>query len=141
MKRMTAAVAALGLFLGIGACGDDDAGERLTVATELADTWGQGWDDNDPEAVASVFTEDGQYLSFDGNTYEGDEIAEHVRIMGGAVTDLVRTEDLTETPEGTFTWVVETDLFDVRYRGTPEMELDGDLISRLSWAEDPVPID
>jgi hypothetical protein len=143
MWRSVLLAAILPFALGLGACGDgeDSDTDRLSTATELADTWGTAWDTNNPEMIASVFTDDGQYVSFDGNTYEGDEIADHVLVMGDAVTNLVRTAELTETAEGTFTWVVEADLGEVRHRGTPEMELDGNLMYRLTWAEDPVPID
>ncbi len=45
--------------IGVGAsgCGGGDEGGLIGRATELADTWGRGWSESDPDAVASVFTE------------------------------------------------------------------------------------
>ena len=128
------------LALGLAACGDetDSDTDRLSTATELADTWGEGWDTSDPEMVASVFTDDGKYASFDGNTYEGEENADHgrhgqrPRPYRGADRDL----------RGPLHLGVEAELgLEGRHRGTLEMELDSDLVSRLWWAEDPVPIE
>jgi hypothetical protein len=143
MWRSALLLAVVPLALGLAGCGDegDSDTDRLTTATELADSWIEGWDTSDPEMVASVFTDDGKYTSFNGNTYEGEENAQHVRDGGGWVTNLVSVGELTETSEGTFTWVNDGDLGSVRHRGTLEMELDSDLVSRLWWPEDPVPID
>jgi hypothetical protein len=107
-------------------------------ATELADTWGRGWNDSDPDTVASVFTEDGEYASFMGFTDVGrEEIADHVVRLGSSVQNLARVGDVSETEDGTFTWTVEALLAGNLERGVLEMELEGDLVARLWWAQNP----
>lgn len=139
--RVAIVLVAVGLALGLGACGGDGDSSRAGVATELADTWGEGWDSNDPEAVASVFTADGVYSSFNGQDYVGaSENADHVERMGAAVNDLVRVGELARTPEGTCTWEIEAELAGERVRGMLEMDLEDGLISHLRWLVDPEPI-
>ncbi|MDH3294362.1 MAG: hypothetical protein OER95_08590 [Acidimicrobiia bacterium] len=46
---------------GMAGCGDTDQ-DPLTVATELADGWAEGWNNDDPEAVTSVFADDGFFI-------------------------------------------------------------------------------
>ena len=132
---------ALGVGLGVTACGGSDEDDPLARATELADTWLRGWNDGDPDTVASVFTENGQYTSFAGFTDVGRaEIARHVPQLRSSLGNLVRVGDVSETDDGTFTWTVDFSLGGGQVRGMPEMELEGDLISRLWWAQDPEPI-
>ena len=49
--------------------------------------------------------------------------------------------DLSETKDGTFTWTIQFVFAGEPVRGMPEMELDGNLISRLWWAQEPEPIE
>ena len=48
--------------VGCGSDGDDD----VAGASDLIDQWIAGWNDNDADAIAAVFTEDGTFI------YEGD---------------------------------------------------------------------
>ncbi len=49
--------------LGLGAWFLIDATQEtdLETATRLADEWVAGWNNNDPDAIAALFTEDGEY--------------------------------------------------------------------------------
>lgn len=45
--------------VGCGSDGDDD----VAVASDLIDQWVAGWNDNDADAIAAVFTEDGTFIN------------------------------------------------------------------------------
>ena len=127
----------LGLVIASSCGDDDDSADPLATATELADTWLQGWSETDPELVASVFTEDGVY-AYAGRTYEGrDEIADFVEEAGSEIEDGVRVGEMSETDDGTYVWVAEWDAHGERYSGTLALELEADLASRIVWVEGP----
>ena len=126
------AIAAIGWFAF-----NDDGTSDIEVATELADTFAQGWVDNDPELVGSVLTDDAIYSTEEGNWVAGrartkEETMQDVRNRGDAVLDIRRVSELTPTDHGTFTWAVEI-TFDGKgtYAGVFEIELDGNLASRI----------
>ena len=117
----------------------DDGTSDIDVATELADTWGRGWEENDPEAVGSVFTDDAIYSdNVEGFAFPGvwtkEETMQDVRNRGDAITETRRVSELTATDEGNFTWVGEfTAAGKGTYSGIVEIELDGNLASRIEW--------
>jgi len=126
------AVAALGFgtWAIIEATQDDD----LAVATELADAWLQAWNDADSEAIMSIFTDDGVSTDTFGNVRTAGQEAIDVGLRGQIVHNSTRIGDLTRTDEGTFTFEYEFDAYANRhYSATAEIELEGDLISRLEW--------
>lgn len=105
------------------------------MATDLVDTWGQGWEDGNPELVVSVFTDDGIYTDPD---YGGDaamtmENTENIVASRGPVTSVDRIGDLSPSGDNTYTWVQEFDHSARRYRGDMEIELEGDLAKRITW--------
>lgn len=111
----------------------DAAAERLAIATELADTWNQGWESgSDPEVLMSVFAEDGVYIDLDG-VVTMDEMLNHFREQTTYLTNVDRVGELTPIGDDTYTWASEFDLSGARRRIDWEMELDGDLAARLQW--------
>jgi len=142
---VAAAVAVVVILAGVGiafATGvfeseSDTAAARLAVATELVDTFNQGWEDEDPELVVSVFTDDGVYIDFDGsarNTVTRDDMESHV-LTNPRVTNIDRIGELTQSGDGTYTWVEEFDVIGNRYGGELEIELEGDLAKRIEWLD------
>lgn len=126
------AAIALGTWAIIAANQTDDQ----AVATELADTWLRGWDENDAEAVRSVFTDDAVYSDVGfvgGGTKTVEQTVADVGVRGYMVTNVSRIGELTPTDHGTFTFVAEFDSGGERYSGEVEIELDGDLASRMEW--------
>jgi hypothetical protein len=147
---LAAAVAAVVILAGVGiayASGvfDSDAdvaAGRLAVATELADTWNQGWEDYDPEMVASVFTDDGVYIEADGTTWTAKNVKYFV--LGNVfLSNVIRVGELTPSGDNTYTWVGEFDVDSTgdRYRANWEIELDGDLAARIQLVDDLVEIE
>ena len=134
----------LGVVLGLASCGDDDVGDADTqamTASELVDTFLRGWNENDPDVVPSVFTEDGRYVSFAGSSLQGrEQISDYLRDRSRFIEDAARVGEASEGDDGTFVMVVELDVAGEPRRGTAAVELDGDLASRIFWVEDPAPI-
>jgi hypothetical protein len=125
------------LVVGAGAlvwwlASSDDADDGTAVATELVETWSQGWNENDPELVRSVFTEDGVYIDR-GERIDAEVIATHARFHGPLITNGERIGELTSIGDETYTWVHEFDAGGNRYSAVGEIELEGDLATRIEW--------
>ena len=132
-----AAVLVLGAVAG-GAWAISGAGETddLAVATDLADTWLRGWDENDAEAVRSVFRDDAVYSDVGfhgGGTKTVEQTVADVSVRGPLITNVSRIGELAPTDHGTFIFVAEFDATGDRYSGQVEIELDGTLASRIEW--------
>jgi hypothetical protein len=117
----------------------DDGTSDIDVATELADTFTQGWQDSDPDMVGSVLTDDAIFNtdvpgSHNRRVSTKEETMQAVRDRGDDVAEARRVSELTETGDGIFTYVAEftTDL-GVTYSVVNEIELDGNLASRIEW--------
>jgi hypothetical protein len=141
---VAAAVAVVVILAGVGiafASGafdseSDPAAERLAVATQLLDDWNDGWNTNDPEAVAAVFTEDGTFIAPDGVSASGhDELMLNCELTCPGVTDAERTGELTATGDGTFTARHTFVSLGITWAVIWEIELDGDLASRIEAVE------
>jgi hypothetical protein len=131
------ALAALLAAVVATSCGDDET-DQVATATELADTWVQAWNENDPEMVGSVFSEDGVYddhVIFDeaDRTYTRDEAMDIVRGQGAMVVDVERTSDLAPTESGSFTFDCEFTVIGSARSAVVEIELDGDRASRIEF--------
>jgi hypothetical protein len=108
----------------------------IDVATELADEWNAGWNASDPEAVVAVFTEDGTFSGVLGETAFGrDQLMSHVVTCSPDVNNGERIGDLTATQTGTFTFRLQFETDDASYDCVTEIELDGDLASRIAFLE------
>lgn len=117
-------------------CGDGN--DAVDTATGLADTWIQAWNETDPELMGSVFTADGVYddgVVFEepGRTFTRDETIEMVETVGSTVMDVRRVGELTETDDETFTFVCEFTVVGSPRSATVEIELEGDLASRIEF--------
>ena len=125
-----------GIAVGIWAINQTDATDDQAVATELADTWLRGWEENDAEVVRSVFTDNAIYsdVGFSGGrTKTVEETVGEVETRGPGLTNVSRIGELTPIDPGTFTFVVEFDGHGERYSGEVEIELHDDLASRIEW--------
>jgi hypothetical protein len=124
------------MTLGMLSCGGDDA-DPQAAATDLADTWARGWNENDPELVGAVFTEDATYSDdvgfFEGRLRTKQEHVADVRERGALITETQRATELTSTDDDTFRFDMEFTAHGDRYWGTIEIEVEGDLISRFEW--------
>jgi len=126
---------------GAASCGDGDkTTDRAAIATELVETFNRGWNENNAEAVGSVFTADGTYINdvpgmAGGGTWTRDETMADVERRGHLITEAHRVGELTPTDHGTFTWVEEftTSGDGQLYSGVLAIQLDGDLASRIEW--------
>ncbi len=131
-------VAMLAALVAVAAasCGGGDDG--VDTATDLADTWVQAWNDNDGELMGSVFTAGGVYddeVVFDepDRTFTRDETVEMVESVGSMVTNVRRVDELAETDDDTFTFDCEFTVLGSPRTATVEIELDGDLASRIEF--------
>jgi ketosteroid isomerase-like protein len=121
-----------GVWMIWGNQSDDDQ----AVATELYDTWARGWDENDADAVRSVFADDAVYsdVPWDGGgTWTVEQHVGQVAPRGGLITNTGRAGELAATDHGTYIVVAEFDAHGQRYSGEIEIELEGDLIARMEW--------
>ncbi len=126
------AVIGVGIWAIIAANQNDD----IDVATDLADAWNTAWNANDPEAVAAVFTEDGTFYGVLEETAIGrDQLMSHVVTYSPDVNNGERIGDLTATQTGTFSFRLQFETDDASYDCVTEIELDGDLASRIAFLE------
>ena len=111
----------------------DEGTSDTDVATELADMFARGWEESDPDLVGSVLTDDAIYSDnvvgfFFPGVWTKEETMQDVRARGDAIIDARRVSELTETDDGTFTYVAEfTADGKGTYSGVIEIELDGNL--------------
>ncbi len=136
---MAAAVAVVVILAGVGIAfatgafdSQPDPAARLAVATELVDTWNQGWENYDPQMFMSVFTDDGVYIEDDGTTWTMSNMKD---LVYGTVflSNVDRVSELTLSGDDTYTWVGEFVVTSNgnRFSGTWEIELEGDLAKRI----------
>ncbi|MFW2336382.1 hypothetical protein [Ilumatobacter sp.] len=129
------AVVAVLAIAGIAwiAVGDDGTSD-IDIATELANTWGQGWEENDPDMVGSVFTDDGIHIDLDGKVWTKEQHMQDVRYRGQYITKTEPVTDVTATDDGTFTYVADFTAYGTTdFTSVIEIELDGDLATRIEW--------
>ena len=110
----------------------DSAADDLETASALADQWAAGWNNNDQDAVASVFTEDGSAL-YTGVIAASWTSRDQIR-QGSRVDEVDRLEltgDITVTEEGLFTCPFKWEAHEDTFVGEITFELDGDLISEM----------
>lgn len=128
----------LGIWAVVALTGQDD----LEVATERMDEWVASWNDEDPDANAAIFTEDGVYEDpLDRGGSSRDEILVFAREHVGGVWNVSRTGEGMVTESGTFVFPVSFDWAGGSDTGEIEVELDGDLVSRLVWLHWTAPTD
>jgi ketosteroid isomerase-like protein len=129
---LVVAVIGVGIWAIVAANQTDD----IDVATGLVDDWIAGWNANDPEAVAAVFTEDGTFGGDDDAVTGRDQLMSHVVAWSSTVNNVERIGDLTATETGTFTFRYQAEIEGTLWDFTVvEIELDGDLASRIEFVE------
>lgn len=117
------------------------ASDETAVAGDLVDDFLSGLNNADGAAAAALFTEDGTFDMRSFRTYQGREsIAAAVGFWSAYTEDFERVGDVVETEARSFTFVARGDYF-ASHGANPnagpweldgEIELDGDLIARLS---------
>ena len=140
-----AAIAAVGVWAVYDANQSDDA--ELARATEIMDEWNAAWNNNDPDAAAALFTQDGTYTitvvnlpsSLDQNgPYQGpDEIRAYVGLHDVQVGRAERLGEGTLAAGGMYVFPQRFGYNGVLQTGQIAIELDGELASRLEqvWME------
>jgi hypothetical protein len=126
------AVVGVGIWAIVAANQTND----IDIATQLMDDFNDGWNTNDPEAIAAVFTEDGTFIDAGGRSPSGqDALMLHAKVYDDRVTGVERLEELTATGSGTFTAPVKFVAGGGTWVVICEIELDGDLASRIEQVE------
>ena len=107
----------------------------IDIATQLVDDWLAGWAAEDPDMVAAVFTDDGEYTNPTGTeTFTGrDEIRAHATEYREFILNGRRMGDGVVTESGGFVFRIAFDAEAKSYEGESEVELRDDLIARMAW--------
>jgi hypothetical protein len=107
----------------------------IDIATQLVDDWLAGWAAEDPDMVAAVFTDDGEYTNPTGTeTFTGrDEIRAHATEYREFILNARRIGDGVVTENGGFVFRIDFDAEAKSYEGEIEVELRDDLIARMTW--------
>jgi hypothetical protein len=121
-------------------CGSDDGADIETVQ-RLSDSFATAWIENDPERIASIFTEDGTSVDTLGREHVGsDRIEQHVEQWGYLVTESRRTGPIEEREDGTFVFPIEM-VFDSRALvGEIAVSLEDEFFARHDWIDGPTQI-
>ncbi|MDJ0768972.1 MAG: hypothetical protein QNJ12_09265 [Ilumatobacter sp.] len=135
---LVATLAVVAVAVGLWGATRSDEADDEAVATELVDTWirtGNEWtgDEQDAEELRSVFTDDARFVLRAATVTLDQHI---VAIAAGWLTNAARVSELTPTGDDAFTFVIELDRGGSRWTGELEVELDGDLISRVQELEE-----
>ena len=134
-----AILAVVAVAVGLWAAISSDEHDDQAVATELVDTWirsGNEWSGDEQDAeeqLRSVFTDDARFMLRAATVTVDQHL---VAIAAGWLTNAARVSELTPAGDGVFTFVIEVDRGGRRWTGELEVELDGDLISRVQELEE-----
>jgi len=124
------AAVAIGIWAIVAATQPDE----LEVATEVVDDWVAASEADDAEAVGALFTENAVIADPGLGTRSGrDAVIQEVTDRGPDTTNRRRTGDLVATEDGTFVFPAQFAFNGATWAGEVEVEMDGDLISRLEW--------
>jgi ketosteroid isomerase-like protein len=109
----------------------------IDTATQLVDDWLAGWAAEDPDMVAAVFTDDGEYTNPTGTeTFIGrDEIRAHAEEYLKFILNGRRMGDGVVTENGGFVFRIAFDAEAKSYEGESEVELRDDRIARMTWLD------
>lgn len=123
------------VFLVAGGSSSDDTAsdEELAIATEVVDKSNAAWIANDVEAIAALFTEGGVYSEPNRRLQGKDSILAYAEWMAPRVTYAQRLGEGTRTEAATFIFPVRVKTRDDIVEGEVEIELDGNLASRIEW--------
>lgn len=116
--------------VGCGSDGDDD----VAVASDLIDQWVAGWNDNDADAIAAVFTEDGTFINEGDlqNRWTGrEEIRREAAALVSTVWDMESAGPVTMADDGTFRAPLEFRRRTNDFVAENEFEVEDGLISRM----------
>lgn len=126
---LVVAVAAVGAWAVLD---DDSSDDPESMATQLIDTWEEAWMEDDLDAVMSVFTDDGVYINVYQESISMDEMPAFFADFSPGIVEAQRTSDVEETGDGTYAWTGQiVDAVGDRWELSTELELDGDLASRI----------
>jgi hypothetical protein len=109
----------------------------LATATELIDAWVKGWNTDDPDAVAAVFTENAVNQDNHGQRTGRPAIRQHAEYYVEIMQEMRRTGEGRATEDGTYVFPVsfDYDFGNAQGSGTDagevEVELAGGFLSRL----------
>jgi hypothetical protein len=124
------AAIALGTWAIIAANQTDD----LATATEIADEWNAAWVASDAEAIAALFTEDGIWKDPARTVVGRDSIEATAGTMSPDLTFAERLGDGATTETGTFIFPGRFEWEGEMFLSDLEIELDGDLASRIEMS-------
>ena len=133
MVRLVTVTAVALVIVALAGCSSDS--DELATATDLVDAWVAGWNAEDADRVAAVFTDDAQYTNPSGTeTFSGrDEIRIHATEYREFIMNARRVGDGVATENEGFMFRIDFDAETKSYSGEIEVELRDDLVARMVW--------
>lgn len=132
MRRTLLVLAVVGLV--VAGCSQDDAeSDPAAVATGIADEWIVVWLAEDIDGIVGLFTVDGIYRDPLRDLQGHDSIRSFAETMAPTLTYAERLGDGASTESGSFVFPMRFDQGDDKFVGEFEVELAGDLASRIEW--------
>jgi len=131
-RSMLSLMLAFVLALVPMACGSDD--DDLAVANDLIERWMVGWNTDDPDAIAAVFTEDGVLISegvHEASWTGREEIRSEAAATISAFGEMESAGPVTMADDGTFRCTIKFRAGTHDMVAENEFEIDNDLIARL----------
>ena len=121
--------------LVVAGCSQDDdaASDPAAIATAIVDEWNVVWVDGDIDAIVALFTVDGIYRDPNRTLQGQDSIRSFAEWMSPRVTYGERLGEGVPTESGTFVFPMRFEAHDDMLVGELEIELAGDLASRIEW--------
>jgi hypothetical protein len=121
------------LVAGHGRAADTGSDEELAIATDILDKSNAAWIASDVEAIVALFTKGGVY-SEPNRTLQGqDSILAYAEWAAQRVTYAQRLGEGNRTETATFIFPIRVKTRDDMIEGEVEIELDGNLASRIEW--------
>lgn len=112
---------------------DDGESDPAAIATAIADEWIVAWVASDIDAIAALFTVDGDFETPVGNHHGQDSIRSVAESHAPLVSFEERLGDGVLTETGSFVFPMRFEFGGYMHVGEFEVEVSGDLASRIAW--------
>jgi hypothetical protein len=133
MLRHALLILAVVAFVAVGCSQDDAESDPAAIAAGVADEWAVVWMADDVDGIVGLFAADGIYRDPIRTLEDQDSIRAFAESMAPNVTFGERLGDGVPAESGSFVFPMRFESEGDMFVGEFEVELAGDLASRIEW--------